>query len=375
MVDTTLGYQTVGGIATVTITPDAGSTNRVELTGGSLVSHTLTDGGADGDGSYNTSTGYYVAGDATDTLALRVTRADAGTVVVKVTPFNGDGTLGTAVSKTVTFIEVTQLNINAANTDVWLVANEAACIAAVAASTRTYISATAADDSAAICVQARNGLDALITNEVDVTITSNGVGNVNTAAVSAAATDDPDGVIAASLGGNGLAGIGTYTITISDDSGSITKTASVTFAGATAGSVSLSQTVFALDDDAALTEVASFTVLDTKGSVIAKADDDAASLVVDSDIASTLVVDVAGEEDAAATVAINSASSVTALGVHTTGKIAVTCVNGSYEKITIKMHLASNTVASNTITVYCTENAADVTTETIDFSVAAATAG
>ena len=39
------------------------------------------------------------------------------------------------------------------------------------------------------------------------------------------------------------------------------------------------------------------------------------------------------------------------------------------------MHLASNTVASNSITIYCTEKLADVTTETLSFTASDAVAG
>ena len=82
------------------------------------------------------------------------------------------------------------------------------------------------------------------------------------------------------------------------------------------------------------------------------------NLLVDSDIASTLTVDAAGEEDAAATVTA-TASSVAADGTETKGTISVDCATGQYEKLSIWLHFETNTVPSNKITVYCTGTAAE----------------
>jgi hypothetical protein len=237
----------------------------------------------------------------------------------------------------------------------------------------------ASGSAATLCVIALDGNGAAKTGTT-ITVTAVGSATFGGAAVGSSVADADGIYTAAAITANGIPGTGTFTATVTStnaDGTANTKTASTTmsFAGATAKTATLTQTVFALDESAAKTNVATFSVKDTAGLAIVKADDNATSLVIDSDFASTSVIDVAGEEDAEATVVIESASSVSVLGVETQGTISVTCSATKLEQITIKMHLEDNTVASNTITVWCTEAIGDITTETIAVEVVDAAAG
>jgi len=234
-------------------------------------------------------------------------------------------------------------------------------------------------DSVDLCVLALDGNGAAKTG-VNITVVVDGVGLIGGAAVASSAAD-ADGIYQGNITGSLVAGTGKFNVTVTSTSVdgvtviSKTGSATVTFGDSKAASVVLTQTVGALDEGAAATTVATYTIKDGKGAVIAGGA--TGNLLADSDVASTTVIDVAGEEDATAAVAVGTAATVTTLGAQTanTGTITVDCAATTYEKITIWMHLESNTVASNKIVVFCTQAIGDVTTETVSVEAVNATAG
>ncbi len=234
-------------------------------------------------------------------------------------------------------------------------------------------------DSVDLCVIALDGNGSAKTG-VNITVVVDGVGLIGGAAVASSAAD-ADGIFQGNITGSLIAGTGKFNVTVTSTSvdgvTSISKTgsATVTFGDSKAASVTLTQTVGALDEGAAATTVATYTIKDSKGAIIAGGA--TGNLLADSDIASTLVVDAAGEEDATAGIAVGQAATVTALGAQTanTGTITVDCAASTYEKITIWMHLESNTVASNKIVVYCTQAIGDVSTESVSIEAVDAVAG
>jgi len=234
-------------------------------------------------------------------------------------------------------------------------------------------------NSADLCVLALDGNGSAKTG-TNITVIVDGVGLIGGAAV-ASSSADADGIFQGNITGSLVAGIGKFNVTVTstaaDGVTTITKTgsASITFGDSVAKTVTLTQTVGAIDEGAGATQVATYTIKDGKGSIIAGGA--TGNLLADSDVSSTTVIDVAGEEDATAAVAVGAAATVTNLGAQTasTGTITVDCAATTYEKITIWMHLETNTVASNKIVVFCTEAIGDVTTETVSVEVATAVAG
>ena len=234
-------------------------------------------------------------------------------------------------------------------------------------------------NSVDLCVIALDGNGAAKTG-VNITVVVDGVGLIGGAAVASSAAD-ADGIFQGDITGSLVAGTGKFNVTVTSTSvdgvTAISKTgsATVTFGDSKAASVTLTQTVGALDENTAATTVATYTIRDSKNSIIAGGA--TGNLLADSDVSSTTVIDVAGEEDATAAVAVGTAATVTNLGAQTanTGTITVDCAATTYEKITIWMHLESNTVASNKIVVYCTEAIGDVTTETVSVEAINAVAG
>jgi len=315
--------------------------------------------------------------DSDDNNSIVLTSAVAATATVTVFQFSTTGLRTVIETHKVSWVAPETLNLASVHTSLITDADAAAnCTVANKANANnqsTYYDVVGGAGAATLCIIALSGAGTAKTG-ADITVTTAGPGLIAGAAVAASAAD-ADGIHTLAITNNGLAGTATFNVSVSSlNQDGLTRTVktstiSMKFGDTKAASVVLTQTVGALDESAAKTVVASFSVKDSNQNPIAKSDDDAASLVVDSDIASTLVVDVAGEEDAAATVVIESASSVSAAGVETAGTISVTCNATSLEKITIKMHLESNTVASNTITVYCTEAIADVTTESMTISI------
>jgi len=316
-------------------------------------------------------------GDNDDNNSIVLTSAVAATATVTVFQFSASGLRTVVETHKVTWVAPETLNLASIHTSLITDADAAAnCTVAnkgTANNQSTYYDVVGGAGAATLCIIALSGAGTAKTG-ADITVTTAGPGLIAGAAVAASAAD-ADGIHTLAITNNGLAGTATFNVSISSlNQDGLTRTVktstiSMTFGDTKAASVVLTQTVGALDESAGATAVASFTVKDANSNTIAKADDNGASLVVDSDVASTLVVDVAGESDATAAVVIETASSVAASGTATAGTISVDCSATVLEKITIKMHLEDNTVASNTITVFCTQAVGDVTTETMTITV------
>ncbi len=319
--------------------------------------------------------------DSDDNNYIVLTSASASTATVTLFQYNASGIRTVIETHKVTFLAANTTDLASVHISTIVDAEAATdCTVARKGITTNFVTrdVAASGSAATLCVIALDGNGAAKTGTT-ISVTAVGSGTYSGAAVGSSVAD-ADGIYTSAITSNGIPGTGTFTATVTStnaDGTANTKTASTTmaFAGATAKTATLTQTVFALDESAAKTNVATFSVKDTAGLAIVKADDNAASLVIDSDFASTSVIDVAGEEDAEAAVVIESASSVSVLGVETQGTISVTCSATKLEKITIKMHLEDNTVASNTITVWCTQAVGDVTTETVSVDAVDSKAG
>jgi hypothetical protein len=317
--------------------------------------------------------------DTDDNNSIVLTSAVAATATVTVFQFSVAGLRTVIETHKVTWVAPETLNLASIHTSLITDANAAgSCTVANKADANnvsTYYDVVGGAGAASLCIIALSGAGTAKTG-TNITVTTTGPGLIAGAAVAASAAD-ADGIHVLAITNNGLAGTATFNVSISslnqDGLTSTVKTSTISmkFGDTVAASVALTQSVGAIDEAADATVVATFSVKDSNLNPIAKADDDAASLVVDSDVASTLVVDAAGEEDATAAVVIATASSVSSAGTETAGTISVDCSATVLEKITIKMHLEDDTVASNTITVYCTQAVGDVTTETMTIAVVA----
>ena len=334
---------------------------------------------------YNGTTGDFSAGakwttagvttSGTATFTLQSTTA--GTQTVRVTKI--DATTGSPVavtSVTVTWSAATSLNLTSLQVSV-LPGNDAAnCTVAnkanAAHNSVTRVAATDVSnggaDDADICVIAMNGNGTAMTLS-SLTVGTAGPGLVGLTALGgtapttyglASVSADLDGQAQFNTVGSLISGATTYLVTAKALNAdgvtytTLTGTASVAFVDSKVAKATLTQLKYALDDGDAATAVANF-VLEDK-SKLAMAGGATSNLLVDSDIASTLVVDEAGETDASAAVTVSTATSVAADGTVTKGVISVDCTATAYEKLTIWMHYETNTVASNKITVYCTND-------------------
>jgi len=390
-------YTTPNGTATGTI-------YQIQSAGvGSIIGATgvLTDGStAENPVPYNGTTGDFSAGakwtTATNTTPHQGTfvlqSATAGTQTVSVTKI--DATTGSPVvvtSVTVTWTAATSLNLTSLQVSILpgddsgncTVANKANAahnsVTRVAATDQTNSAASDAD----ICVIAMNG-NGTIKALTSLTIGTAGPGLVGIQDIGAAGATtyglasvsaDVDGQAQFNTAGSLISGNTTYLVSakaLNADGTTyttLTGTVSVAFVDSVVAKATVTQLKYALDDGAAATAVANF-VLEDK-SKLAMAGGATSNLLVDSDAASTLVVDAAGETDATAAVTVSTATSVAADGTVTKGVISVDCSATAYEKLTIWMHFESNTVPSNKITVYCTND----TVKTLVIGASNTTAG
>ena len=138
MVDTTLGQQEIGGLATVTLTLDSNTVTTIAVTGvGSVLSiaagaNTTTTSGSAALATWTDS----VSAVANGSNVVVLTSAVAGTQTITMTPLNADGTRGTAVTKAVTWVTTASKNTYA---------NAAAFIAAGEVSGRVIADSTTAE--------------------------------------------------------------------------------------------------------------------------------------------------------------------------------------------------------------------------------------
>jgi hypothetical protein len=304
----------------------------------------------------------------TDVITVKLSAAAVGTSVVTIAKIAAQRT---QVAKlTVTWIAAGSTDLASVVVKAIADADAGDCTVAAYEALNAVAYDVIAGSAATLCVIALDGTGAAKTGvNISVLAESNAtLGGVASAVASS--TADANGLFTTAIDANGVPGTGKFSVTVTStnlDGTSNTKTGSTTikFADSVAKTAVITQSVVALDDDVAKTTVATFSVSDKNGTAIAKADDNAASLIIDSDVSTTATIDAAGEEDATATVVIEAASSVSAAGTETKGTISVTCTAGVYEMITIQMSLVTDTVQSNKITVYCTENIDDSSTETM----------
>lgn len=362
------------------------TTYYIEVTGGTIasVNDNANAGAADTDmvvtKASDTLATLVMAADIADaaTLAageksIALTASAAGTMVVTVYFFaSGTGVKTTQETFDITWVASSSLDL--ASISVTTLPGDDATNCAIgntnaAHNSIIWMDSDDATNSAAndvdVCVRAVDGNGN--GKAAAVSIVGNGIGLINGAAVAAdtAAGNFSDGVQQYNLTGNGLAGTSKWTVTVT--AGTITKTATldVVFIGEIA-TITLSNDAFSLDDDAAATDAVRFSIKDENGIPLAGGtQNSSAELLVDSDIASSVVIDVAGEEDAAAAVIVKNGatgpSTVSPLAVEAKGIITVDCVDGSYESMTVRMRLTNQNavaVTSNAVTVFCSENTA-----------------
>jgi trimeric autotransporter adhesin len=372
VVGTTITGSTCAGVANgrvgVLVTNLAvATTYYATVTGGSLVEATeksdvvgnaadLTVANTNG---LNLNDGVTIATDAagalpSDGIQLLVTSAVAGTATIKVETFDAATGVRTVVaSGAVTFGAAANLDL--ASVKVYGTANGTTCATTIVADAVNYLAKAAASNAAAICIYTLNG-NGTIKTGTGITVTGNGIGTVATGAAVASetATANTDGISKFDLGGNGLSGTGVWTVSATDGVKTVTGTLSVKYFDSVA-SIVITQTKWGIKDGVANydnTSIATFSAKDKNGFPVAFGTAGAGDLVVDSDVASTQTIAVAGDNDSSATETL-AASTVSALGVETAGTITVD-VSSTMEKVTLKIHNSTNTVPSNTITFHAT---------------------
>jgi trimeric autotransporter adhesin len=348
------------GVLFNNLTLGTAATYFVTATGGSIVgtvgrsSNPGTDLTVTNTNASNLNDGVSIAQTASNVTAgegveILVSRADAGSVVINVQSFNATtGIRETVATGTVTFGSAAALDI--ATVEVYGVSN-GTCAGTETASTITY---AAKDNSSGlgICVITKNGAGSAIASSLS--IVGNGTGLIGGAAVAALTTADGSDHFAVT--GNGLSGTGKFTVTATDVNKKVaTGSIDIRFFDSVA-SIVITQTKWGLlnGDANDNTAIATFSAKDKNGFPVAFGTAGASNLVVDSDVASTQTIAVAGDNDSSATETL-AASTVSALGVETAGTITVD-VSSTFEKVTLKIHNSTNTVPSNTITFHSTTN-------------------
>ena len=254
--DSVLGQQEVNSLATVTITYNDTIT-AVAVTGvGSVVSAVVATG--DSAVSTPTAAGSFTITDAdasvdTGTITLTLTSAVAGVQTVTMTPYTSTGTLGTAVTKTVTWVSSLSKNTYD-HSYAYLTGETGTAPSVLSADTNTAASTSAAitvpatlnttQSKAAIWVkQFASGDTSTVSNlasgkgkEVIVEITGAGaLGAANNAAtgsvVSIAATSSGSSAAQVYVFADGRPGTGTITVKVG---GTLLATKTIAFTGTTA---------------------------------------------------------------------------------------------------------------------------------------------
>lgn len=237
MYDTTNGYQVVGGQATITLTNDTSTSSsatngvsNIALSGvGSLVSSTVVAG----TGSTQTpatvpagSTSWSVYGGtgALATYTIVLTSAVVGTQTITVTPLKSDGSPGTAVTKTVTWLAAGTTAVSAAKSTAYIASGITAPTSSTTATSAAKTAQTATANAAAnILVAPKDANGATLASEtLSATVSGPGmlgIGATQNAAGAVAtgrALTGAAGAYYINLYGDGTAG--TSTVTISDGS-------------------------------------------------------------------------------------------------------------------------------------------------------------
>jgi protocatechuate 3,4-dioxygenase beta subunit len=243
MYDPTNGYQVVGGEATIDIGFDSATAAKVVSSGvGTIQSATPTDTVNETLTSV-TSTGFRynaktAGGGTVETVTVILTSAVVGTQTITVTPIATNGTLGTAVTKTVTW--TASGTTSAASITLALIDSATAgSLSGMADSTvpLTYDKAKGASASVRAQVKDGNG-NGVSGATVYVTVSGPGLFNAESGLTTVvsntnryeAVTTDTSGYVNASLSSDGTAGTSTIKFTV----GSISATKDVTFSGSAA---------------------------------------------------------------------------------------------------------------------------------------------
>lgn len=119
MYDTVHGYQIAGGQATVSLTVDTSTTTNIVVSGvGSVLSATAGAGSPVVSGTPTTGTFIVTGAGATGTAAIVLTSSALGTQTITATPLDNNGTPGTAVTHTITWISTSTTAVNASTSTV-----------------------------------------------------------------------------------------------------------------------------------------------------------------------------------------------------------------------------------------------------------------
>jgi trimeric autotransporter adhesin len=342
----------------------------VTVTGGKIDSATEKSPGTNSSGEdlavtntngVSLADGATITTDAAGTLAgdgveILVSNTAAANATIKVETFDATTGIRTVVA-TGTLVYGSAAALDLASVKVYGTANGTSCSTSITADAVNYLAKAAASNAAAICIYTLNGNGTIKTGTA-ITVTGNGIGTVagGAAVASETATANTDGISKFDVGGNGLSGTGIWTVSATDGVKTVTGTLSVKYYDSVA-SIAITQTKWGLKDGDANDNgtIATFSAKDKNNFPVAFGTAGSSDLVVDSDVASTQVIAVAGDNDSSATETL-AASTVSALGVETAGTIAVN-VSATFEKVTLKIHALTNTVASNTITYHATTDA------------------
>ncbi len=381
MLDTTNGYQVIGGQATVTLTTDTSTVTTVVVSGvGSVISGTArtnsTQVGTPTTGSWTVNTDSNGTGGSTIVLSSAV----AGTTTVTATPLLANGAPGTAVTKTVTWASsFTTKSVSAANSTSILNAGTTTNGTADA----TVVADKAAGRAATIVVTLKDGNGDAI-NDLALSATISGPGLITAAASSSAGTTRATSVTltGANVGyvgvnSDGTAGVATITISAGTTviatetvtfSGSAAayaaKQNSTIYAGTTAPSTPGTQTISVTVTDSAGNKVVDGTTVyatsatTTVATVTASATTTSgvATFTITGAAAGTSVITFA---NATSSATVSTTSTVT-VGSATIASVKMTTDKASYlpgEKITLTVSANSSAgtpVADGTYTVFST---------------------
>ena len=249
MYDTTNGYQVVGGQATLTISVDTSTVTSVVVSGvGSVVSAAAVteSNNVVGGVNYNTPTvagtpssgSFQVTGSSTSSgrATVVLTSAVAGAQVVTLTPYStSNGTAGTAVTKTVTWVASTTIAPSVTNSTSFI---GSGTTAASADATVTADKGDAQVANVAVTIKDANA-NALNGQTLTATISGPGLIKWNQSSATQAGSLRAESLVLTSsqntaylgISADGTAGVATITITAGT---TVVATETVTFSGAAA---------------------------------------------------------------------------------------------------------------------------------------------
>jgi hypothetical protein len=240
---TTTINQVVGGQASTVVALDVSKLTNIAVSGvGSVVSSTavnFTSTRAAGSISWTDSTTATTS--PTDTIVIG--SSVAGVTTITATPLNGDGSPGTTVTQTITWGSAVVPTLNSSTAFISTTTTSPATVDSTPLSVPAAVTGTA---YARITVNQYSTTDTttplLTANSTAVVVSISGAGalaniatpTVQGASISVAAGASTGGVSEFYVYPNGVAGVGTITVSVN---GAVTSTKSVTFAGVLASYV------------------------------------------------------------------------------------------------------------------------------------------